>query len=287
MAWHKSQVAFIATSLFAALLLVAMLLVPLGEYCQPERPERPAVGSLSPDKGQAPPEQESPFVQLVRTLLQGVSGRDQAPAAEKSSGNWWRRFLCEMKVTDSLIAVFTLWLAIVGAWLGYQVKRTVDSAEKSNRMLERAYVAAGPGARRWAAGNGNQPEDRRVEIGIAITAGNYGKTPAYLEKVYWGVCEKSAWPVIEALWPHVEEIANQSTWSEVLPPSARRSELSTKSDTFSELDHANTYVSFGKLVYSDIFQRRHWCAWKYDVVSVSGIRWQTIAHEGAYLSDQN
>jgi len=84
----------------------------------------------------------------------------------------------------------------------------------------------------------------------------------------------------------VEDIAQEVVWNDVVPPAANRGEVLSKSDTFSELDHTKTYVSFGKLVYSDVFHRQHWCAWKHDVISVDGTRWRTVAHEGAYLSDQ-
>ena len=284
MAWYRSQALFVAMTLVAVLALMAALLNPLAEYCEPGQSQNPQVGAQDSTKGQAAGEQESPFTRLVKSLLQGQEA--YSAGGEKRRENWWRGFWCGTKVTDFLIAIAALWLVVVGGWQSYQLTRAVDGAERSHRTFERAYVTAGPGARRWSQGNENSSGQQRVEIGIAVTAGNYGKTPAYLQKVYFGVCEKSAWPVVEPLWPNVEDITQEVVWNDVVPPAANRGEVLSKSDTFSELDHTKTYVSFGKLVYSDVFHRQHWCAWKHDVISVDGARWRTVAHEGAYLSDE-
>ena len=284
MASPTQQVRLVATTLVAALTVMVALVFPLAEFCAPERPASPGAGAPGAAKAPAATEDESPFTKLVRSLLQAQETR--TAGGETASERWWTGFWCGAKVSDLLIAVFALWFVVLAGWQGRLLTRAVDGAELSRQRLERAYVTAGPGARRWSQERENPSDERRVETGIAVTAGNYGKTPAYLQKVYFGVCETSAWPVVEPLWPNVEDITQEVVWNEVIPPAANRGELVTKSDTFSELDHGKTYVSFGKLVYSDVFHRQHWCAWKHDVISVDGKRWRTVAHEGAYISDQ-
>jgi hypothetical protein len=91
-----------------------------------------------------------------------------------------------MKITDFLIAMFTLALVIVGTWQGVQLQRTVEatkSAADALPKIERAYVfpdlivgdAKGTTATRE---DGVVVTRRNVLITISIK--NHGRTPAVL-----------------------------------------------------------------------------------------------------------
>jgi hypothetical protein len=82
-------------------------------------------------------------VLLVLWVLGGLSGTiAQELSSQAPEGNeFWPPFLgYRLKITDSLLALFTLLLVIVGAWQGYQLRRTVQSRITG----ERPQIYPGP-----------------------------------------------------------------------------------------------------------------------------------------------
>jgi hypothetical protein len=82
-------------------------------------------------------------VLLVLWVLGGLSGTiAQELSSQAPEGNeFWPPFLgYRLKITDSLLALFTLLLVIVGAWQGYQRRRTVQSRITG----ERPQIYPGP-----------------------------------------------------------------------------------------------------------------------------------------------
>jgi hypothetical protein len=82
-------------------------------------------------------------VLLVLWVLGGLSGTiAQELSSQAPEGNeFWPPFLgYRLKITDSLLALFTLLLVIVGGWQGYQLRRTVQASITG----ERAQIYPGP-----------------------------------------------------------------------------------------------------------------------------------------------
>jgi hypothetical protein len=75
-------------------------------------------------------------VLLVLCVLGGLSGMiAQELSSQAPEGNeFWPPFLgYRLKITDSLLALFTLLLVIVGAWQAYQLRRTVQASITGER----------------------------------------------------------------------------------------------------------------------------------------------------------
>jgi hypothetical protein len=85
--------------------------------------------------------------------LTGVPGQSASEASGTSPDHcddgpedrteFWPVFGRRLKITDTLLAVFTFLLLAAAIWQGIQLKRTVDSAERSNSILYRAYFWPG------------------------------------------------------------------------------------------------------------------------------------------------
>jgi hypothetical protein len=120
------------------------------------------------------------------------------------------------------------------------------------RKHERAYVIAGPGGRDRKEMRGI-PEEERPAIGIIITGGNYGKTPAFLKKITVGLCPVSQWP--PAAYPPF------IVCEDVLYPNYDRHKVDPLA--IIPISGDEEQICYGRIVYNDIFGREHWSSWKH------------------------
>jgi hypothetical protein len=94
-------------------------------------------------------------------------------SAEEASEYWpFLIFGTKLKITDSLLALFTLLLVLIGAWQGYKLKRTVDLAREEFIATHRPKIKI------------HAVEVRRTEVGenvflgASILAFNIGESVA-------------------------------------------------------------------------------------------------------------
>src|SRR5579862_3203479 len=95
-------------------------------------------------------------------------------AGTKTGQNFDRQYECLVAAYTSQLAWFTALLALVTAFLivvgiyqGVQLKRSVDSTERANEVLERAYL--------WP-GFGLLIEQNGIRFGIHLGICNTGRT---------------------------------------------------------------------------------------------------------------
>jgi hypothetical protein len=169
--------------------------------------------------------------------------RDSRPAAyvPEESTEFWPIFGHRLKITDTLLAIFTLLLVLVGF-----------RQEWWMRKHERAYVIGGPGKRQYLYLEG-QPEEEWPVIGIVITAGNYGRTPAFLKHISVGLCPVTHWP--PTLYPPF------IVCEDVLYPNYERQKVDEIATI--PISGNDEQVCYGRIVYDDVFGREHWSSWKH------------------------
>jgi hypothetical protein len=92
-----------------------------------------------------------------------------------------------LKITDTLLAIFTLALVLVGLWQGEMLRRTVAATRKSADALpavERAYIFVRPSfSNPGLALDAEQRSVYRSFTGV-FTLINYGRTPAIIQSVH-------------------------------------------------------------------------------------------------------
>mgnify|MGYP003694378823 CR=1 FL=1 len=128
MAWYRSQALFVATTLVAVLALMAALLIPLAEYCEPGHVPKSASGRTRLHEGTGRG-RAGVSVHQARQKPAPGAGSVQRGRREKAR-ELVARIWCGTKVTDFLVAIAALWLAVVVGWQSYQLTRVVDSAER-------------------------------------------------------------------------------------------------------------------------------------------------------------
>jgi hypothetical protein len=209
--------------------------------------------------------------------LKKESGNCCAHGAEETSEFWpFRLWGHRLKITDSLLALFTFLLVILAAWQGFQLKRTVDSAEKSDRLLERAYVTGGPG-RRTTDGKTD------THYGIVFTGMNTGKTPAFTKEIFWGICKKAEWEAKQHQWPNILDCEHRE-WEEVLNPQMGRGDIIEAPFAKTEVIGDEEHVCYGKIIYADIFGAVYATSWKHSVTR-EGPYLKTVALPGCYSQE--
>jgi hypothetical protein len=124
------------------------------------------------------------------------------------------------------------------------------------RKHERAYVIAGLGSRQREKIQGKAEKDCPA-IGLGITAGNYGRTPAFLKQISVGLCPFTDGPLPP--YPPFQ------TCEDVLYPNYNRKEV----DTIFSIPILGNHdqICYGRIVYNDIFGREHWSSWKHKILA--------------------
>ena len=112
--------------------------------------------------------------------------------------------------------------------------KAAENNTRTTQVLERAYVYGGPGF------NLVNKESGQI-IGKIITIGNYGKTPAYVEKVRWGICPFGEWKGQE---PENVDVLRDVLYP-MTPPKPRISVPFP--------DGGDAFAFFGRIYFRDIF----------------------------------
>jgi hypothetical protein len=179
------------------------------------------------------------------------------PSAQPSSGD------------QDAITFYTLLLAIFNFLLVLVTGGLVVMGSRQEwwmRKHERAYVIAGPGTRMRKKVEG---EDKPIIV-IGITAGNYGRTPAFPKEITVGLCPFTTGPLPP--YPPYQ------TCEDVLYPNYNRKDV----DTIFKIDiqGSDEQICYGRITYNDIFGREHWSSWKHQILPDENRN--SIALSGAY-----
>ncbi len=145
----------------------------------------------------------------LRAAEQPASPLQKSMAEEREESEYWTVFGHRLKITDSLLALFTAGLVGIGWWQGLQLRRTVDATKKAAEALpkiERAYLfldsaveQSRPVRLDVRARDGGEfdtaDQDNIIsttEQGFEITFKNHGKTPAILNELFAEIrlCDK-------------------------------------------------------------------------------------------------
>jgi hypothetical protein len=155
------------------------------------------------------------------SYIQGAAGYCTSPRPNEQS-EWSKKFICESKITDAVIAVLTFFLAVFTGLLVSVGNRQ----ERTTRQQMRAFVYLDKGSIINVANPiltlpSYQPTGAEIgsptEGPIAfLTITNSGSTPAY-GVIHWAGIAVSDFPVCGALQPR-EHFASVPT--SILPPNA-------------------------------------------------------------------
>src|SRR5262249_9222545 len=95
-----------------------------------------------------------------------------------------------IKVTDKLLVLFTGCLVIVGIFQAFYLWSTFTSAERTTKTIETAYVFAGIGK----MSSRTDENGKVIWVTFGPSPANYGKTPALISHIDWGICPESEIP---------------------------------------------------------------------------------------------
>jgi hypothetical protein len=122
-------------------------------------------------------------VTMAIPVLQGVPPKSPDASEKPLSGSSWRNVLTDPNVFfTACVAAFTLALVGVGAWQGFQLKRTVEATRQAAAALplvERAYVFVRVLLEELPA----LTHEGTAQSNVTVQILNCGKTPAILEKL--------------------------------------------------------------------------------------------------------
>jgi hypothetical protein len=132
------------------------------------------------------------------------------------------------------------------AWQGWQLKRSVDFAERHDKILERAYLWPGPG------------DHEPVQSGrrrFFITVHNTGKTVGIITDVHYQLSTKDEFDSGKFELKHYQR-------ENVIPPDmAPGTQFRTGATV--ELIGKEPKILHGHICYTDVFKRPHKCFWKH------------------------
>lgn len=143
-----------------------------------QQPNGAAESKRKPQEKDQSTDQSRPALQTPPpSHLNEETGNPGAKGAEQGSESWpWLIFGFRLKVTDSLLAIFTLFLVGIGAYQGYQLDRTVTVTKLIGASgIEAARQAVALESPIFALRGATI---QRKECAVAFT--NYGRSPAII-----------------------------------------------------------------------------------------------------------
>jgi hypothetical protein len=175
-----------------------------------------------------------------------IEGSYSQENANGEKGDWGHKFICEIKITDFLIALFTCLLVLIGAWQGVQLKRTVDNADLHDRILERAYLWPGPGQSEKIKGDARR---------FYITVHNTGKTAGIITDTYCRISTEDEFKGGNLIFPGFNR-------ENVIPPDGKE----IRTGAWVDLVGSTPQIIHGYIVYWDVFkEQKRFCYWKHRV----------------------
>lgn len=146
----------------------------------------------------------------------------------------------------AVIAAVGIFQLLTFAWQGWQLKRSVDYAERHDKILERAYLWPGPGEH-----ESHQMGRRR----FFITVHNTGKTVGIITDVHYQLSPEDEFARGKFDLKHYQR-------ENVIPPDmAAGTQFRTGASV--ELIGSESEILHGYILYTDVFKRSHKCSWKH------------------------
>ncbi len=254
--WQFAAVCFLFAVLFV---FVPLWLHYSPSFCPPHKDVWTVKGNEYSKRGKQKP--ETPNYTITKEKKHSNKGDKDTADADQDS------FICdELKLTDVLIAYFTLCLVVVG-WF------TMRSADENTKRKERAYVIAA-GLRGIPKRNtGGWLRDNRAKSSMfngpwRMAIQNLGQTPGFTTKVEWGICSNQVFE--ERNGARVSELfeVEFSAWRK----KCLRLGCTEVQDIFRPTEMALQYrhveipdelrkpgnVFFGRIDYKDVFRDPHY-----------------------------
>jgi len=150
-----------------------------------------------------------------------------------------------------VIAIFTIVLAFATGIL-VKMARQQDEA---TRVHERAYVFGGPGMRVLSA-----PEPVGRVQAIMVTIANYGRTPAFLRNVSWGLCLERDWPM--HTYQHETNREDVIFPNQTGPQPYAHAQSPIPIQGFRNTVH----IFYGRIDYLDVFKKEHHSFWRHRIL---------------------
>jgi hypothetical protein len=175
---------------FVALKNTCSLSGPLTKLTEPIKPNGADDNAKTPNSSELNPSPEakdadpSARFDLSVTGPNKIEGHYYAQNAERGNGDWGRKFLCDTKVGEFALAIFTLFLVIFTGLLWFATDRLVRGADDTAKRQLRAYV--------WAETIPSKNLDD-PNFGVLADIKNSGQTPAY-EVHTWSMTQPVAEP---------------------------------------------------------------------------------------------
>lgn len=197
---------------------------------------------------------DKPLPLAPHALLQTPANKIEQ-ATDEGTEFWSPLFGYKLKITDTLLVAFTcfLFVATVGLWKA--TRKLVTSAEIMTRRTERAYLIGGG------------PAVIRNSTASTMTIHNVGKTPGFITKIQWGLCDakdfyfdKLVSTIInEKLIAEIKTVDEDNVWPPAPAPVGMRHVT---------IDYHSKNIGrifFGRIDYKDIFGDSHYSTFKLEL----------------------
>lgn len=194
-------------------------------------------------------------------------GGKHAEKGEEEGTEFWPPFLgLRLKITDSLLAIFTRGLLIFTGLLWRSTDKLWAAGERQLALLSdtnqrqlRAYVSVGGIARTKDPG-----ELKGAGFAVLVEVKNDGQTPAY-DLVQWAKIEVREFPLIGGMAIHCLENPGFG----VIPPHTKTMAFPTFKRDLSPLEeqavleNGKAIYVYGEVSYRDAFDRKHLTQFRY------------------------
>lgn len=178
--------------------------------------------------------------------------------AEAGTEYWPAVFGVRLKITDSLLAAFTLLLVLVGGWQGMHLRRTVVSAiiGERARIFPAVPTIVLPPASLYDKPPFDAPNPKSF---VSCSFMNIGRTPGIIKEVRGEIIFDGPIPPIPTFTYSAakpgEQICRPDNETNTIPFETERP--LTKSERQSVIDGKVEFAFFGYVRYADIYQTMH------------------------------
>jgi len=255
--------------LFAGFVWIFVVL-PFLYYPRQDTPQ--GDGQAAQSEGQAAHVSRPP-PSLVPLKIFTSAGRNEIAAycasqAEKEKDQWARNYICDIKITDTYLAVFNFLLVVVTGGLIFTSWRTIEKMRDTEERQLRAYVFAEPEAFQNlrqpipSSGAGLQPyrgiTGYQRKISYVIVFRNSGQTPAYKFQQFTSVDvfdEPAAEAKFAAVKPQSEAPISRATLAAGATARTTGEVPISEEENVAIRDGLKGFYVYGEIGYVDAFRR--------------------------------
>jgi hypothetical protein len=178
---------------------------------------------------------------------------------------FWHRTWSDPNVFfAACVAMFTAVLAVATIFLWITTIRMGRRQEWWMRKHERAYVNIGFGGRKEEGGR---------YVALVVTIANYGRTPAFIKEVAWGLCLPQEWPV--------DSYANHFVYEEILTSNMEKHmDQPTGPNGVVPVSGNSDHIFYARVIYNDVFGIEHFSSCRHRILADRGLT--SIALEDSY-----